>query len=82
MASNINEEFIEKCQNNDLEGVTAYLRRGVDVNMVSEDGNWFGLYIAARWNYVKLLDILLGKMLKKVHSFSTNIPETTIDQKG
>ena len=65
MASNINEEFIEKCQNNDLEGVTACLRRGVDVNMVSEDGNWCGIYIAARGNYTKLLDILLGKTSEK-----------------
>ena len=59
------EEFIEHCQDNNLEGVTACLSHGVDVNTVSEDGHWFGLYVASRWNYTKLLDILLGKMTRK-----------------
>lgn len=65
MVSRNSEEFLAHCQDNNLAGVADCLFRGVDVNTVSEDGNWFGIYIAARWNYPKLLDILLGKMEEK-----------------
>ena len=69
MTKNNGEQFLAHCQDNNLEGVADCLYRGVDVNTVSEDGNWCGIYIAARWNYTKLLDILLGKTSEKVQFF-------------
>ena len=41
------EEMIQNCQINYLEGVTDCLSRGVDVNTVSKDLRWSGLTIAA-----------------------------------
>ena len=52
-------EFLKHCDDNNLEGVNGCLSRGVDVNTVSEDGYWSGLTIAARNNYLELLEILL-----------------------
>ena len=49
-------EFIRHCQDNNLNGVTDCLSRGVDVNTVSADG----LTIAADENYLELLEILLS----------------------
>jgi len=53
-------EFIRNCGENNLAGVTDCLARGVDVNTVSEDGDWSGLTIAAEENYPELLEILLS----------------------
>ena len=53
-------EFLQHCQDNNLDGVTDCLSRGVDVNTVSEDGKWSGLFIAAEKNYTDLLEILLS----------------------
>ena len=55
-----NEEMIRHCQNNNINGVTYFLFRGVDVNTVSEDGQWSALTIAAEKNYTELLEILLS----------------------
>ena len=56
----LNDDIIEHCQDNNLEGVTDCLSNGVDVNTVSEDGRWSGLSIAAEKNYTELLEILLS----------------------
>ena len=50
-------EFCDDCHDNNLDGVTNCLFRGVDVNTVSEDGR-SGLTIAAEKNYTELLEIL------------------------
>ena len=54
-------EFLQYCYLNNLEKVRDCLARGVDVNTVSEDGDWSGLNIAAYKNYLKLLDVLLSQ---------------------
>ena len=54
------DEFLQHCHDNNLEGVTDCLSRGVDVNTVSLDGEWSGLTIAAKKNYIELLEILLS----------------------
>ena len=69
MARTNGEQFLAHCQDNNLEEVKDSLYRGVNVNTVSEDGNWCAIYIAARWNYTKLLDILLGKTSEKSSIF-------------
>ena len=53
-------EFLRHCRDNNLAGVRHCLSRGVDVNTVSEDGEWSGLTIAAENNYTELLEILLS----------------------
>ena len=52
--------LIQNCHYNNLHGVRDCLSRGVDVNTVSEDGEWSGLTIAAEKNYPELLEILLS----------------------
>ena len=42
-------EFLQHCEENNLEKVTDCFSRGVDVNTVSEDGHWSGLTIAAHY---------------------------------
>ena len=51
--------FINACQDNDIVKVNSCINLGVEINTVSEDGLWSGLTIAAKKNYIKLLDILL-----------------------
>ena len=55
-----NQEFLKFCTDNNLEGVTDCLSRGVDVNTVSENGRRSGLILAAGKNYPELLEILLS----------------------
>ena len=52
--------YLQNCRDNNLDGVTESLSRGVDVNTVSQDGRWSGLTIAAEENYPELLEILLS----------------------
>ena len=61
MNNSLKELFLEACQNNDLDRVKAGLTLDVDVNTVSEDGQWSGLTLAARKNYPHLLDLLLSQ---------------------
>ena len=58
----LNEEFLQYCQKNELEKVRSCLNLEVDVNTVSESGGWSysGLTIAAYKNYSELLDVLLS----------------------
>ena len=63
-----NQEFLKFCTDNNLEGVTDCLSRGVDVNTVSEDGHWSGLTVAAHENYTKLLEILLSHPQIKINN--------------
>ena len=58
----IHQQFVQHCDDNNLEGVIDCLSRGADVNTVLEDGNveWTGLTIAAHENYPELVDILLS----------------------
>ena len=54
------ELFLPACQNNDLDRVKAFLKGlNVNVNTLSEDGQWSGVTIAAKQNYIELLDLLL-----------------------
>ena len=53
--------FITFCQENDVEKVNCCIKLGVNVNTVSEDGEWSGLTIAAHKNYSELLDLLLSQ---------------------
>ena len=55
-----NQQFLQHCNANNLDGVTDCLSRGVDVNTQSWNGYWSGLTIAADKNYPDLLDILLA----------------------
>ena len=43
-----------------VENVKAFIKLGVDVNCLSEGGDWSGLAICAKNNYLQLLDILLS----------------------
>ena len=56
----LNEEFIQYCQKNELEKVRASLTLEVDVNTVSENGSMSCLTIAAYKNNSELLDVLLS----------------------
>ena len=56
----LRDQFLKNCHKNDLNGVTDCLSRGVDVNTVSESGDWSGLTIAAYNNNPELLEILLS----------------------
>ena len=56
----MDQEFIQHCQNSELERVTDCLSRGVDVNTVSGDGRWSGLTIAAWQENTELLSVLLS----------------------
>ena len=47
MSRDLIKDFIQHCEENNLDGVTDCLSRGVDDNTVSEDGEWSGLAIAA-----------------------------------
>ena len=67
----IGGQFIKHCQDNNLEGVRDCLSRGVDVNTMSEDGRWSGLTIAAKKNYIELLEILLSHHHIKVNNTTT-----------
>ena len=60
MAENLNEIFLQKCRENNLEDVKSCLSQGADVNTVSQDGRWSGLTWAAHKNHTELLDILLS----------------------
>ena len=62
----MDQEFIQHCQNNELERVTDCLSRGVDVNTVSGDGRWSGLTIAAWQENPELLSVLLSLLLTKL----------------
>ena len=53
--------FIIFCKENDVEKVKCCIKLGVNVNTVSEDGNWSGLTIAAHKSYTKLMDLLLSQ---------------------
>ena len=53
--------FITSCQDNELDKVKACVLLGVDVNIVSEDGQWSGLTIAAHKKFPQLLDLLLSQ---------------------
>ena len=57
----LNEDFLNNCERNNLEEVKSCLSQGADVNTVSEDGRWSGLTIAAHKNNTELLDILLSQ---------------------
>ena len=61
------EEWIKCCQKNDLNRAEACLSLKVDVNTVSEDGQWSGLTIAASKNYTDLLEILLSHPKIKIN---------------
>ena len=52
--------FLQHCHDNNLEGVDDCLPVGIDVDIVSEDGKWSGLTIAAEKNYLELLEMLLS----------------------
>ena len=56
----LKDQFLENCHKNDLNGVTDCLSNGVDINTVSEYGDWSGITIAAIRNYPELLEILLS----------------------
>ena len=60
MARPLVKQYLDHCQDNNLDGVTDCLARGVDVNTVSEDGRRSGLTLAAEKNYPELLEILLS----------------------
>ena len=60
MSSDVSD-FIISCSLNNIEKVRSCLNRGADVNMVSKDGLWSGLTIAARKNYSELVDLLLSQ---------------------
>ena len=64
------KQFLQHCEDNNLEGVTDCLSRGVDVNTVSEYGFWSGLTIAAHKNYPELLEILLSHPDIKINNKS------------
>ena len=68
MSRHLVREFLESCHDNNLNGVTDCLSRGVDVNTVSEDGYWSGLTIAAEKNYTELLEILLSRPDIKINN--------------
>ena len=57
MERNLEFEFLHHCHKDNIEGVTDCLSRGVDVNTVSEDGDWSGLTIAAQENCPDLLEM-------------------------
>ena len=61
----VERSFLEACENFDLDKVRECIDRGVDVNVRSEDLNWFGLkYAAADQDFtdesVELCNILLS----------------------
>ena len=60
IAEKMDQDFIQCCQNNELERVTHCLTHGVDVNTLSEDGCWSGLTVAAWKNYSDLLEVFLS----------------------
>ena len=68
MARRLKQDFIQHCHDNNLEGVTECLSRGVDVNTVSEDNCWSGLTISARKNHTMLLEILLSHKDIKINN--------------
>ena len=53
----LNQQFLQHCHDNNLEGVTDCLSRGADVT--TESGGWFGLRIAYKKNYSELRNILI-----------------------
>ena len=58
----IREKFIEYCKTNQLAQVTACVEIiGVDVNTVSRDGKWTGLYAAAHHGSTDVLQWLLAQ---------------------
>ena len=77
---NLARKFLENCHENNLVGVTKSMSRGVDVNTVSEDGQWTGLTIAADKNYQELLEILLSHPDIKVNNTVTIAITFTAEQ--
>ena len=67
------EQFLEHCRRNNLEGVADCLSRGVDVNTLFVDGFFSGLTIAAKENYLELLEILLSHPDIKINNTTTNL---------
>ena len=65
-------EFLKYCRSNNLDMVRDCLSRGVDVNTVSEDGDWRGLTVAAYKNYPELLEILLSHADIEINKTSFN----------
>ena len=63
----LNKEFVQYCEKNELEKVRACLTLEVDVNTVSGDGLRSGLTIAAHKNYLELLDVLLSHPAIKIN---------------
>ena len=63
--SELEREYLEACENFDLDKVRECIDHGVDVNVRSEDLNWFGLKFAAvdtefSDESIELCDILLS----------------------
>ena len=71
MARNLDKEMIDYCHGNQLEEVKACLTLKVDVNTVSEDGEWSGLTIAAKKNNLELLEIFLSHPDIKINNTTT-----------
>ena len=58
----IREKFIEYCRTNQLAQVTACVEIiGVDVNTVSRDGKWSGVFAAAHHGSTDVLQWLLAQ---------------------
>ena len=58
-SSALEASFLDACKNNDLLRVNLCIEAGVDVNVKTADGKYFGLMYAAENNNTNLCDLLL-----------------------
>ena len=57
----VKQQFLEACEQNNIQKVKSCIARIVDINCLTEDGLWWGLRYAAEKNHVELCQLLLSQ---------------------